>query len=87
VKHYSCVPPDVHVYFRRGLDQTSDRKTAKNRERLLREEVATEGNVVHGVDSDNEELQRALHASREEAHCERAERQRGGQYEHGGSSP
>jgi hypothetical protein len=27
--------------------------------------VATEGNVVHGIDSDDDELQRTLHASRE----------------------
>jgi hypothetical protein len=36
---------------------------------LLREEVAAEGNMVHNIDSDNdEELQRAIHLFREEAH-------------------
>jgi hypothetical protein len=35
---------------------------------MLREEVAAEGNVVHNIDSDNDEkLQRAIHLSREEA--------------------
>jgi hypothetical protein len=42
--------------------------------------VATEGNVVHAIDSEDEELQRALHASREEVQFER------GQYEHDGGS-
>jgi hypothetical protein len=44
-------------------------------ERLLREEVAVEGNVVHDINYDDEELQRALHASREEAQFEWATRQ------------
>jgi hypothetical protein len=48
--------------------------------------VAAEGNVLHDIDSDDEELQRALHASREEAQRERVARQRGGQYEHDGGS-
>jgi hypothetical protein len=51
---------------------------------LLREEVAVEGNIIHDIDFDDEELQHALHASREEAQRERTARQRGGQYEHGG---
>jgi hypothetical protein len=35
---------------------------------MLREEVAAEGNVVHNIDSNNdEELQLAIHLSREEA--------------------
>jgi hypothetical protein len=76
VKHCSYVPPNVRDYFQRDLDQTVDRKKTKNKERLLREEVATKGNVVHGIDSGDEELQGALHASREEAQCERATRQR-----------
>jgi hypothetical protein len=84
VKHCSCVPPDVCDYFRRELNRTSDRKKTKKKERLLREEVAAEGNGIHDIDSNEEELQRALHASREEAQRERTARQRGGQYEHGG---
>jgi hypothetical protein len=86
VKHCSCVTPDVRDYFRRELDRIADRKKTKNKKRLLREEVAVEGNVVHDIDSNDEELQHALHASREEAQRERAARQRGGQYEHGGGS-
>jgi hypothetical protein len=86
VKHCSFVPSDVHDYFRRGLDRKADRKKTKNKERLLREEVAAEGNVVHGIDFGDEELQHALHASREEAQRERAARQRWGQYEHDGGS-
>jgi hypothetical protein len=35
---------------------------------MVREEVAAEGNVVYNIDSDNdEELQRTIHLSREEA--------------------
>jgi hypothetical protein len=48
------------------LDRTAEKKT-KQRETLLREEVASDGNVVHQFDSGNdEELQGALHASLEE---------------------
>jgi hypothetical protein len=54
---------------------------------LLREEVATEGNVVHDINSDNDkELQRAIHLSREEAQYVRRVRDQGGRYEHGGGS-
>jgi hypothetical protein len=48
--------------------------------------VATKGNVIHDIDSDDGELQHALNASREEAQSERVARQRGGQYEHSGGS-
>jgi hypothetical protein len=71
VKHYSFVPPDVRDYFWYDLDQKADRKKNKNKKRLLREEVAAEGNVIHDIDSDDKELQRALYASREEAQRER----------------
>jgi hypothetical protein len=41
--------------------------------------------VVHNIDSDNdEELQRAIHLSREETQYAQRVRQQGGQYEHGG---
>jgi hypothetical protein len=54
---------------------------------LLREEVAAEGIVVHNIDLDNdEELQRAIHLSREEAQYAQQVQQQGGQYEHGGGS-
>jgi hypothetical protein len=46
VKHYLYVPPDVCDYFQRELDWTADKKKSKQKERLLREEVAVEGNVV-----------------------------------------
>jgi hypothetical protein len=78
VKHCSCVPPDVRDYFRCELDRTTDRKKGKQKERLLREEVAVEGNVVHDIDSDDKELQRAFHASREEEQFARAIRGGGG---------
>jgi hypothetical protein len=43
--------------------------------------------VVHNIDSDNdEELQCAIHLSREEAQYAERVRQQGGQYEHGGGS-
>jgi hypothetical protein len=65
------------------LDQTANRKKTKQKERLLREEVAVEGNVVHDIDSDDEELQHALHASREEEQFAGVVRERGGgRYEH-----
>jgi hypothetical protein len=66
VKHYSCVPPDVRDYVWRELDRTADRKKGKQKKRLLREEVAAEGNVIYDIDFEDEELQRVLHASREE---------------------
>jgi hypothetical protein len=56
VKHCSCVPPDVRDYFWHELDRIADRKKTKQKERLLREEVAAEGNVVHGIDSNDKEL-------------------------------
>jgi hypothetical protein len=37
-----------------------------------------EGNVVHDIDSEDDELQRALHASREEAQFGRVTREGGG---------
>jgi hypothetical protein len=45
---------------------------------LLREKVAVKGNVIHDIDSYDEELQRALHASREEEQFARAAREQGG---------
>jgi hypothetical protein len=54
---------------------------------LLREEVATEGNVVHNIYSDDDdELQHAIYLSREETQYAQQVRQQGGQYEHGGGS-
>jgi hypothetical protein len=79
VKHCGSVPPDVQDYFHRGLDRTAKNRRARQRQSLLREEVATQGNVVHNIDSDNnEELQRAIHISREEAQYARRVRQQGG---------
>jgi hypothetical protein len=78
VKHCSCVPPDVHDYFQHQFDRTTDRKKSKQKKRVLREEVAAEGNVIHDIDSDDEELQRALHASRKEEQFARATRELGG---------
>jgi hypothetical protein len=40
------VSPDVRDYFRRDLDRKVDRKKTRNKERLLREEVTAEGNIV-----------------------------------------
>jgi hypothetical protein len=68
VKHCFSVPPDMQDYFHRDLDRTAENRRARQRQSLLREEVATEWNVVHNIDSANdEELQRAIHLSREEA--------------------
>jgi ribosomal protein RSM22 (predicted rRNA methylase) len=55
-----------------------DRKKSKQKERLLRDEVATEDNVIHDIDSDDEELQHALHASREGEQFVRAAREHAG---------
>jgi hypothetical protein len=68
VKHCGSVPLDVRDYFHRDLDRTTENRRARQRQSLLREEVAVEGNVVHNIDSDNdEELQYVIHLSREEA--------------------
>jgi hypothetical protein len=68
VKHCFSVPPDMQDYFHHDLDRTAENRRARQRQSLLREEVATEWNVVHNIDSANdEELQRAIHLSREEA--------------------
>jgi hypothetical protein len=56
VKHCLSVPPDVHDYFRHELNRTTDMKKSKEKKKLLREEVAAEGNVVHDIDSDDDEL-------------------------------
>jgi hypothetical protein len=67
VKHCCSVPPDVREYFHRDFNRTAENRRAQQRHSLLREEVATEGNVVHNIYSDNdEELQRAIYLSREE---------------------
>jgi hypothetical protein len=78
VKHCSSVPPDVHDYFLQELDRTVDRKKSKQKERLLREEVVTEGNVIHDIDFDDDEFHRAFHASREDEQFARASREGGG---------
>jgi serine/threonine protein phosphatase PrpC len=56
----------------------ADRKKSKQKERLLREEVAAEGNVIPDIGFEDEKLQRALHSSREEAQFARAAREGGG---------
>jgi hypothetical protein len=67
VKRCGSVPPDVRDYFRRDLDISAQSMRARQRQSLLREEVAAEENVVHNIDSgNNEELQRAIHLSRKE---------------------
>jgi hypothetical protein len=68
MKHCGSVSPDVRDYFRRDLDRSTQNRRARQQQSMLREEVAAEGNVVHNIDSDNnEELQRAIHLYREEA--------------------
>jgi hypothetical protein len=67
VKHYCSVPSDVRDYFYHDLDRTAENRRARQRQSLLREEVAAVGNMVHDIDSNNDEkLQRAIHFSREE---------------------
>jgi hypothetical protein len=68
VKHCGSVPPDVRDYFHRDLDRTIENRRARQRQSLLREEVIAERNVIHNIDSDNdEELQCTIHLSREGA--------------------
>jgi hypothetical protein len=87
VKHCGSVPPVVRDYFRHDLDTTAENRRARQRQSLLREEVIVEENVVHDIDSDNyEELQCAIHLSREEAQYARRVRDQGGRYEHRGGS-
>jgi hypothetical protein len=67
VKHCGSILPDVRDYFHRDLDRTAENKRARQRQSLLREKVAIKGDVAHNIDSDNdEELQRAIHLSRNE---------------------
>jgi hypothetical protein len=88
VKHCGSVPPDVRDYFCCNLDRTAQNKRARQRESLLREEVAVEGNVVRNIDSNNDdELQRAIHLSREETQYAQRVQHQDEQYEHGGGSP
>jgi hypothetical protein len=83
--HCGSVPLDVRDYFRRDLDRSTQNRRVRQWQSTLREEVAAEGNVVHNIDWDNdEELQCAIHLSREEAQYAQRVRQYGGQYEHGG---
>jgi hypothetical protein len=53
VKHCGSVPLDFQDYFHRNLDRTAQNRRARQRESLLREKVAVKGNVVHNIDSDN----------------------------------
>jgi hypothetical protein len=79
VKHCGSVPPDVRDYFRRDLDRSAQNRRVRQRQSMLREEVDAEGNVIHNIDSDNdEELQRTIHLSREEAQYAHRVRQQGG---------
>jgi hypothetical protein len=67
MKHCGSVPLNVQEYFHRDLDRIAQNRRARQRESLLREEVAAEGYVVHNIESDNDdELQRAIQLSREE---------------------
>jgi hypothetical protein len=68
VKHCGNVPSDVLDYFRHDLGRIAENRRARQRQSLLREEVTVGGNVVHDIDSNNdEELQHVIHLSREEA--------------------
>jgi hypothetical protein len=49
VKHCGSVPPKVRDYFRCELDRSDEKKRARQRQSLLREEVAAEVNVVHDI--------------------------------------
>jgi hypothetical protein len=87
MKHCGSVPIDVQDYFCHDLDRAVENRMTRQRQSLLREEVAAKGNVVHNIDSDNvEELQCAIHLSREEAQHAWRVQQQGGQYELGGGS-
>jgi hypothetical protein len=62
VNHCGSVLSDVRDYFRREFDRIVENRRAKQRQSLIREEVVEE-NVVHNIDSENDEkLQRAIHA-------------------------
>jgi hypothetical protein len=54
VKYCGSVSLDVRDYFRRDLDRSAQNRRARQRQTMLREEVAAEGNVVHNIDSDND---------------------------------
>jgi hypothetical protein len=87
VKHFGSVAPNVRDYFRRDLDRSAQNRRASKRQSILREEVAAEGNVVHNINSDNDEkLQCAIHISREDAQYAQRIRQQCGLYKHGSGS-
>jgi hypothetical protein len=84
VKHCGSVPAEVQDYFCHELNRSAENKRARQRQSLLREEVAAEGNVVHDIDSENdEELQRVIHVSREDNQYARRVREQDGRYEQG----
>ncbi|TVU34001.1 hypothetical protein EJB05_15822, partial [Eragrostis curvula] len=83
VLHCNEVPQEVRDFFRGQLDKTVEKKKNKEQENLRREEIAREGNVNSDED---EELQAAILASRQEAAYATQIREQGGQYEHGGGS-
>jgi hypothetical protein len=45
----------VQDYFRHDLYRTIENRRARRQQSLLREEVAVKGNVIHDIDSDNDE--------------------------------
>jgi hypothetical protein len=76
----------VREYFQREIERTKKATYERNKERLRKEAVATEGNYPNAEDDEEAQLQRAIHLSRAEELYRQGVEQRGGAYKHGGGS-
>ncbi len=87
VTYCNSVPPDVREFFRRELDRIKDAGDTRQSERARRVEAAGVNYCDLTGDADEEEqMEAAMEASRQEASFRRGVEQRGGTYEHGGGS-
>ncbi|TVU12808.1 hypothetical protein EJB05_46468, partial [Eragrostis curvula] len=84
VVHCMFVPKDVCDYYRRDIDRTKQKTKERQMDKMRAEEVARQGNV--STDEEDDELQAAMHASRQQHEYEMRSRAHGGQYDHGGGS-
>ncbi|TVU08732.1 hypothetical protein EJB05_42144, partial [Eragrostis curvula] len=84
VVHCMFVPKDVCEYYQREIDRTKERTKERRRDKIRAEDIAREGNV--STDEEDDELQAAMHASREQHEYETRSRAHEGQYEHGAGS-
>ena len=92
VQHCTAVSPEIREYFQRVLDRTCTTKKQREAYRLRREEIAAQGTAYaaagyYDLTADEEQqVQHAMHVSREEEEFRRGVEQRGGTFERGGGS-